>query len=128
MIEKCAAIIIRERRLLVVRKRGASVFISPGGKISPGEAPLDCLRRELQEELRVELVDAEPFGTHVRAAADEDSQIRIHSWLTTVSGACTPNSEIEEIRWIRGGDTLALGSVFADCVMPELIRVGLLDA
>ncbi len=128
MIEKCAAIIISERRLLVVRKRGSSVFISPGGKISAGEAPLDCLRRELQEELRVELVGAEPFGTHVRPAADEDSQIRIHSWLATISGACTPNSEIEEIRWIRGGDTFAVGSVFADCVMPELIRVGLLDA
>ncbi|RDU98423.1 NUDIX hydrolase [Trinickia dinghuensis] len=128
MIEKCAAIILCQRRLLVVRKRGASVFISPGGKISEGEAPIDCLRRELREELCVELVDAEPFGTHERAAADEDSMIRVHTWNVTVSGTCTPNSEIEELRWIRGGDTHAVGSVFAECVMPELIRLGRLDA
>ena len=128
MIEKCAAIILGQRRLLVVRKRGASVFISPGGKISGGEAPIDCLRRELREELGVELAGAEPFGTHERPAADEDSMIRIRTWIVTVSGVCTPCSEIEELRWIRGSDTHAVGSVFAECVMPDLVRTGLLDA
>lgn len=128
MIEKCAAIILRQRRLLVVRKRCASVFISPGGKISGGEAPIDCLRRELREELGVELVDAKPFGIHERLAADEDSMIRVRTWIVTASGVCTPNSEIEELRWIRGTDTHEVGSVFAECVMPELIRMGLLDA
>ncbi|MGG1945539.1 NUDIX domain-containing protein [Trinickia sp. NRRL B-1857] len=127
MIEKCAGIILSERRLLVVRKRGASIFISPGGKISAGEAPIACLRRELREELRVELVDAEPFGTYERPAADEASMIRIYTWIVAVSGACAPSSEIEELKWIRGSETEAVGSVFAHCVIPKLIRDGLLD-
>lgn len=128
MIEKCAAVVLSHRRLLVVRKRGASVFISPGGKIADGEAPIDCLRRELREELSVELVDAEPYGTHERPAADEDLIVRIHTWIVSVSGTCRPSSEIEELRWIRGSETDAVGSVFAECVMPDLVRRGLLDA
>jgi ADP-ribose pyrophosphatase YjhB (NUDIX family) len=41
--------------LLLVSKRAApDVFYLPGGKPDPGEAPLDCLRRELREELGVE--------------------------------------------------------------------------
>lgn len=128
MIEKSAAIVLSQRRLLVVRKRGTSVFISPGGKILAGETPIDCLRRELREELCVELVDTEPFGTYERPAADEDAMIRVHTWIATVSGTCVPSSEIEELRWICGSDTHGVGSVFAQCVMPELIRVGRLDA
>jgi hypothetical protein len=54
--------------------------------------------------------------------------IRIRTWIVTVSGACTASSEIAELRWIRGSDTHAVGSVFAECVMPDLIRIGLLDA
>lgn len=128
MIEKCAAIILNQRRLLVVRKHGSSVFISPGGKISEGENQFDCLRRELREELSVELVYGEPFGTYERPAADEGSMIRIHVWLVEVFGECTPSSEIEELRWITGSDPLPVGSVFAECVIPELISGDHLDA
>lgn len=71
MIEKCAAVILRDNRLLVVRKRGTSIFISPGGKISGGESQIQCLRRELKEELCADLIDAKPFGTYERPSAFE---------------------------------------------------------
>jgi len=54
LMEKCAAIIIREKTLLVVRKRFTNIFISPGGKIEPGETQIQCLRREVAEEIGVE--------------------------------------------------------------------------
>lgn len=128
MIEKCAAIILQDRHLLVVRKFGTSVFISPGGKIAAGETQFECLRRELKEELAVGLVDAEPFGTFDRPSAFEDAKVRIHVWFTTIAGTCTACAEIEEIRWITGADRLPLGSVFAECVIPDLVRLGHLHA
>lgn len=41
--------------LLIVKKRGlgAGKINGPGGKIDPGETPLDCVIRETQEELEI---------------------------------------------------------------------------
>ncbi|OYV07453.1 MAG: NUDIX hydrolase [Verrucomicrobiales bacterium VVV1] len=41
--------------LLIVKKRGlgAGKINGPGGKIDPGETPLDCVVRETQEELQI---------------------------------------------------------------------------
>ncbi|WP_410171186.1 NUDIX domain-containing protein [Brucella intermedia] len=55
VIEKCAAVIVQDRRLLVVRKRGTSVYISPGGKIEQGETQWDCLQREFEKSLTLRL-------------------------------------------------------------------------
>lgn len=124
MIEKCAAVILLEHRLLVVRKRGTNVFISPGGKIAPGESQIECLRREIREELDAELVRAEPFGTYERPSAFERGFVRIHAWLATIAGVCAPQAEIEELRWITASEPVPLGSVFSECVIPRLVQGG----
>ncbi|WP_236942736.1 hypothetical protein [Ewingella americana] len=36
-IVKCSAVIIRDRALLLTRKRGTDIFISPGGKPLTGK-------------------------------------------------------------------------------------------
>jgi 8-oxo-dGTP diphosphatase len=56
--------VVRDGRVLLIRKKrglGAGKINGPGGKIDPGETPLDCARREVEEELR-----ATPLGLEAR--------------------------------------------------------------
>ena len=52
-----AALLFQQGRLLICQRSANGTFAGkwefPGGKIEPGEAPKDALRRELQEELGI---------------------------------------------------------------------------
>lgn len=52
MINKSAAIVIKNRSILYLRKRGFLFYILPGGKIEKGETEHKALEREIMEELR----------------------------------------------------------------------------
>ena len=48
--------VVEDGRVLLIRKKrglGAGKINGPGGRIDPGESPLDGARRELQEELLI---------------------------------------------------------------------------
>lgn len=130
MIEKVAAVIIRDHQVLVCRKHGTGVFLSPGGKIEPGETAEQCLRRELREELDVSLAVIRPFGTYTAASALEDEQVRVQVFIANIDGEPEPSTEIVELAWV-GSDVgrnngLSVGSVFAEQVIPDLIDEGMI--
>ena len=61
-IEVVAGLILRDGRLLICQRRKDEPFALqwefPGGKVEKGESYLDALRRELKEELDIEVGDA----------------------------------------------------------------------
>lgn len=52
MVNKSAAIFIKNRSVLYLRKRGFLFYILPGGKIEKGETEHEALKREMKEELQ----------------------------------------------------------------------------
>jgi 8-oxo-dGTP pyrophosphatase MutT (NUDIX family) len=106
--------IVRDGRLLVVRKRGTSRFMLPGGKIEPDESALDCALREAREEvgLSVDAGHVVELGHWQAPAANEpdavvDSVVHV---TDHVPGAPSPLAEIEELAWLpldAAGDDLA---------------------
>lgn len=54
----CGLIFNHEKKLLITRRKKPPYFHKwefPGGKIEKGESEIDCLKREINEELNIEI-------------------------------------------------------------------------
>jgi 8-oxo-dGTP diphosphatase len=57
--------VVKDERMLLIRKKrglGAGKINGPGGRLEPGEAPLEAAIREAQEELRITPLNLEYAG------------------------------------------------------------------
>lgn len=111
-------------RMLLVRKRGTSTFMKPGGKRDGGEDDLTTLARELDEELGCRLLGAELLGNFSAPAANEAGfTVQSATYLATVEGDIAARAEIEELAWIdpaAPGD-LRLAPLLTEQVLPALL-------
>jgi hydroxymethylpyrimidine pyrophosphatase-like HAD family hydrolase len=128
VIEKAAAVIIRGGLLLLCRKRGTDIFISPGGKREAGEADREALARELLEETGLILRSAELYGRYTaQSALEPDQEMVVTTYVVEADGMARPSGEIEELAWVDAGfaqDGMSVGSVFRDQVIPRLVAEG----
>jgi len=107
IVEVAAAVMLRkdgEEYLLAQRPEGkvyAGYWEFPGGKLEAGENPLAALKRELHEELGIEVEAATPWL--VREFAYPHATVRLHFWRVTAwQGEITPH-EHKSIEWLRVG-------------------------
>jgi 8-oxo-dGTP diphosphatase len=122
---KIVAALIRDDagQVLLVRKRGTTAFMQPGGKRDPGEDDIAALAREIAEELGCRLVHdtIQPLGEFDAVAANEPG-FRVHACLyeIEVSGDFAPNREIDEMIWIDPATPpdIALAPLTRDHVLP----------
>jgi mutator protein MutT len=96
----------RAGKILIDRRRTSGtmggLWEFPGGKIEPGETVEDCIRREIQEELAIEIT----VGKHL-ISIDHTyptfQLILIVHHCQHISGIPQP-LESEEIRWVSVSD------------------------
>src|SRR5882762_5946637 len=80
--DKVGLLAMRDGRILLCRKKHTtSALILPGGCKEPGESSLDCLAREVREELgEVEVSAVEYVGCYLdRAAGSADKTVQVES-------------------------------------------------
>jgi 8-oxo-dGTP diphosphatase len=111
-------------RAVVVRKRGTTGFMQPGGKIERGESALATLVRELREELGIEVIadETEFLGSYEAAALNEPGQtVRAEVFALTTDAALVVGNEIEELYWLESPsdvDSVELAPLTIDVLLP----------
>jgi 8-oxo-dGTP pyrophosphatase MutT (NUDIX family) len=122
---RIAAALIRNEagHVLLVRKRGTSFFMQPGGKIEPEETARAALVRELREELGLSIDEAFPryLGKFVAAAAGEEGRlVEAETFAVRLEGPVAAAAEIEDIAWIDpfGSPSLPLAALSRDHILP----------
>ncbi|MET8253648.1 NUDIX domain-containing protein [Micromonospora sp. NPDC005197] len=107
-IDKVAWILIEDGRVLSTRSQGKDVWYLPGGKREPGESDLETLRREIDEELSVEVDvrSAVHLGTFSAQAHGHATGItvRMTCYQAGYRGLLRPASEIAEMAWLGYAD------------------------
>ncbi len=99
----CLAVLRAEGRFLILRQPHRPGWTLPGGLLHRGELPADGLRRELREELGLELNPGVPATTLVDPVARRVDLIYLLDLAPGV--ALTPRSEeIEQTRWSDSQD------------------------
>lgn len=98
-----ALLIDDQGRVLLARRAndpGAGLWDLLGGFVDEGEDGLDALRRELREELGVEIEPGEFVGAFPDTYGDDGIYTLNLYWTAVIaSGEPTPNEELEEIAW-----------------------------
>ena len=131
---KVGALILRGDRMLLCRKdRDTSKLILPGGRVEPGESDMECLARELREELGdVTLTRVEYLGTYEdRASLDDPAvvkRVRIALYRGELVGEPTPSSEIVELVWFGpDSDRTQLTPILINRILPDLVARNVLS-
>ena len=101
-IRKIGLLVIRDGKLLLVRKRGGTLFILPGGKPEGDENDTEALKREIREELGCSMVTFQYLMEVTAPAADlDDVRVTVVCYLGEIDETPSPKDEIEEIRWVN---------------------------
>ena len=96
----------------------------PGGKREPDEAPLAALKRELGEELGIEVLEAEPVLALVHDYPDK--RVRLDVWHVRRYLGRIEARDGQPLRWVTVPECRELALLEAD--WPIVARLPLLEA
>lgn len=98
-----AAIIFRESRVLIAQRPPdgllGGLWEFPGGKLRPGEELHDCLQREIQEELGVDIQVSDCLGVYHHAYSH--FRVTLHAFYCALVNGIQPRPiEAQDLRWL----------------------------
>ncbi len=123
MTIRCRALIVNQGKLLVVKhSKDFDYYALPGGKLEEGENPLECIKREIKEELGVEVKEAKLLYVYrwIKENTNEENLefffliSGTNEFLEISKNERTHAFEIFEMKWIDKDDNTNL--------LPKIIK------
>lgn len=103
IIYKTALAVFKDKKMIMVReKKNAEAFYTLGGTIEEGESGVECLLREVQEEVGVSVKESSLKLLHTFEApahGRESTLVNIALYEGELTGDPIPSSEIAEIKY-----------------------------
>lgn len=127
--DRVAALIIRDKKLLLVTGPEASYYWTPGGKIEEGEDHEKALRREIREELGAEIINPTYYTKMEYINQTSMNQQTSYYYLATMEGELTPAAEITDYGYfdLEGLHTVAhLNFMNDNNMVAKLVADGLI--
>lgn len=110
MREAVGAVVIENGYILLVRKK--KTWILPGGKPESGESNIECLSREVEEELRVRLKNPRRLDEKFIGITPHKGDFLCEKvYLVEVEGEIVPSAEIEAAEWTKTPETYNLSDI-----------------
>lgn len=106
IIKYAALITNQDQMILLGLKRGSTIWTNIGGRIEPNEKPIQCLQREIMEELACQIVLSPPPQKILEAPTtptvdDPNKTVKIYWYKVEIIGTPVASNEIAEIKWVN---------------------------
>lgn len=102
MKEVTAAIITNNDKILIAQRAKnenlAGKWEFPGGKTEKGETPQQCLKREIQEELELNIEVGEFFGESIYTYSN--GQIKLIAYFSTIIDGKIHLHVHDQVEWV----------------------------
>ena len=102
-----SVIIYNNKNQVLLAKRSANKKIDPnlwetiGGTVEFGESPLECLEREIKEELGCKLLNIKFFNIYNYVNDTLKRQVISIQYIANIEDKFKLNSEISELKWVN---------------------------
>jgi len=124
VVEVAAGLICRDGRYLIARRKPgvhlAGLWEFPGGKREADETLEDCLRRELLEELCVQVDVPIPFQIIRHEYAEKT--VELHFFRCTIDAGQPMPVDCAELRWVSPSELTAYEFPPADRPIIEALQ------
>lgn len=127
MIRVVVGILTRAQTLLVAQRPPGKSYSGywefPGGKVEPAETSVAALRRELKEELNIDILNATLLLEHQHHYPDKTVQLEIWQVTDFCNEPCGHENQI--IRWVTFAEMQQLNILEGNLAIMDQIKLAL---